>query len=70
MGIRGSATAGGKRITLPLKGITEYETRVHREFEDFYGVDILDLASQHLRRKYDLPGRLKELMFYGRTLGE
>jgi predicted dehydrogenase len=70
MGIRGSATAGGKKVILPLKEITEYERRVHSEFEKVYGVDILDLASQHLRRKYDLPGRLKELMFYGRTLEE
>ena len=69
MGIRASATAGGKKTILPLKEITEYERRVHSEFENVYGVDILDLEPQHLKQKYDLPGRLRELMFYGRTLG-
>jgi len=66
MAVRGSAWAGGREIALPLTGITDYERQVHRAFGEIYGADILDLGPQHLRRKYDLPGRLRELMFYGR----
>ena len=66
--IRTSALAGGREISLPLTAITDYEKQVHSAFGEIYGVDILDLTPQHLRRKYDLPGRLRELMFYGRPL--
>jgi len=68
MAIRGSATAKGQKAILPLKEINEHEKRLHSEFKNFYGVDILDLSLQHLKQKYTLSGPLREMMYYGRIM--
>ena len=68
MAIRESASLDGARVTLPLTDITGHERQIHEEFATAYGVDILALGTEHLKRVYDLPGRLRELMYYGRIL--
>lgn len=67
MAIRASAETGGRKVALPLTQITEHERQVHEAFHEVYGIDILDLGPEHLKRRYELPGRLRELMFHGRT---
>jgi len=66
MAIRESASKGGEKVDLPLAGITEHEKLIHSEFEQVYGIDMLELSLEHLKQKYTLPGRLRELMYYGR----
>jgi len=68
MAIRGSATENGKKISLPLTTATEHEKILHSEFKNVYGIDIMDLTLDHLRKKYTLPDRLREFMYYGRIL--
>jgi predicted dehydrogenase len=68
MAIRGSATENGKKISLPLTSATEHEKILHSEFKAVYGIDIMDLTLDHLRKKYNLPDRLREFMYYGRIL--
>lgn len=68
MAVRESASRGGRRVALPLIDITGHERLIHEEFAKVYDADILDLQPRHLKRKYDLPGRLRELMYYGRIL--
>ncbi len=68
MGVRESASRDGEKIVLPLREITEYEKRIHRVFEEVYGVDILSVKPRHLAQTYSLPGRLRELVLYGRVL--
>lgn len=67
MAIRESASKGVE-VRLPLEGVTEHERLIHEELAKVYGVDPLELTPQHLRVRYTLPGRLRELMYYGRTL--
>ncbi len=66
MAVRESASKNGEKVTLPLMEITEHEKLIHSEFEQVYGIDMLELSLEHLKRKYTLPGRLRELMYYGR----
>jgi predicted dehydrogenase len=65
--IRESAFTG-ERVALPLTKITEHEKLIHSEFEKVYGVNMLDLNLQHLKKKYTLPGRLRDVMYTGRSL--
>jgi hypothetical protein len=67
LAIRESATEGGKRVSLPLTEVTGHEELIHREFEKVYGIDMLGLSLQHLKQKYTLPGRLKDVLYQGRT---
>ncbi len=66
MAVRGSAAENGKRLYIPLTGMNKYEKILHSEFKKNYGIDILDLTLDHLKKKYTLPGSLRELMYYGR----
>ena len=68
MAVRESASEGGQKVALPLVEITGHEKLIHSEFEEVYGIDILELSLQHLKQKYTLPSRLRELMYYGRIL--
>ena len=68
MAIRESASNSGQKVNLPLVDITGHEKLIHSEFEKVYGIDILELSLQHLKQKYTLPNRLRELMYYGRIL--
>jgi predicted dehydrogenase len=68
MAIRESASNSGQKVLLPLVEITGHEKLIHSEFEKVYGIDILELSLQHLKQKYTLPSRLRELMYYGRIL--
>lgn len=68
MAIRGSATENGKKLSLPLTEATEHEKILHSEFKAVYGIDIMDLTLDHLRKKYNLPDRLREFMYYGKIL--
>ena len=70
MAIRGSATEGGKRISLPMTEPTEHEKLLHSEFKTVYGVDIMDMTLEHLKVKYTLPDRLREFMYYGRIIAK
>jgi len=67
MAIRNSASRDGVRVHLPLEGITEHEKLVHEEFTKVYGSGPLELGLRQLRVRYTLPGRLRELMYCGRT---
>lgn len=66
--IRGSAMSNGRVITLPMRETNEYERLLHSEFKKFYGIDILDLSVEHLKKRYTLPSNLRELMYYGRVI--
>ncbi len=68
MAIRGSATENGRKISLPLMTATEHEKMLHSEFKNIYGIDIMELTLDHLRKKYTLPDRLREFMYYGKVL--
>lgn len=68
MAIRESASKDGERVDFPLLAITGHEKLIHSEFEEVYGIDMLELSLQHLKQKYILPGRLRELMYYGRIM--
>lgn len=70
MAIRDSEMRGGVRVDLPLRGITEYERTIHREFAMIYGSDPLESDLRRLRAKYALPGSLREMMYYGRVIRE
>jgi predicted dehydrogenase len=70
MAIRGSATEGGKKISLPMTEPTEHEKILHSEFKAVYGVDIMDMTLDHLKVKYTLPDRLREFMYYGRIIAK
>lgn len=65
--IRGSAAENGKRLNIPLTEMNKYEKILHSEFKKNYGIDILDLTLDHLKKKYTLSGSLRELMYYGRV---
>ncbi|MCC6005973.1 MAG: Gfo/Idh/MocA family oxidoreductase [Thermofilum sp.] len=65
--VRDSALRGGLKIQLPLKEITIYEKLLHEEFAKVYGLDPLLLNPEHLKVKYALPGKLRSLMYCGRT---
>lgn len=68
MAIRESAFHNGTRVSLPLKSVTEHEKLIHTEFAKVYASDPLDLSLEHLKIRYMLPGRLRDLMYYGRIL--
>jgi hypothetical protein len=70
MAIRDSESKGGERVDLPLKGLTEHERLIHEEFAKAYGTDPLESDLRQLRSRYSLPGNLRELMYYGRVLGD
>jgi predicted dehydrogenase len=65
--VRESALHSGLKIPLPLRDTTTYEKIVHEEFAKVYGVDPLLLKPEHLKVKYVLPGKLRSLMYCGRT---
>jgi len=65
--VRESALQGGLKIQLPLRETTNYEKIMHEEFTKVYGVDPLLLKPEHLKVKYSLPGKLRSLMYCGRT---
>lgn len=67
MAVRGSATEG-REITLPMQEANEHEKMLHSEFKNVYGIDIMELTLDHLKKKYTLPDRLREFMYYGRIL--
>jgi hypothetical protein len=67
MGLRDSATRGVK-VKFPIRGMTEHEKVIHSQFAEIYGIDLLELSPKHLRVKYSLPGKLREMMYYGRAL--
>jgi len=67
MAIRDSETRGGVRVDLPLRGMTEHERSIHKEFAMTYGSDPLELNLRQLKAKYTLPGGLREMMYYGRV---
>jgi len=69
MAIRGSATEG-RKISLPMTEANEHEKRLHSEFRDVYKIDIMELTLEHLKKKYTLPDRLREFMYYGKTLAQ
>jgi predicted dehydrogenase len=60
----------GERVALPLAKVTEHEKLIHSEFEKVYSVDMLELNLQHLKKKYTLPGRLRAVMYSGRSLND
>jgi hypothetical protein len=64
---RDSALRGSLKIQLLLKGITIYEELLHEEFAKVYGLDPLLLEPEHLKVKYALPGKLRSLIYCGRT---
>jgi predicted dehydrogenase len=64
--IRQSASKDGEKVELPLTEITQHERHIHSEFQEFYGIDMLDMRLEHLKRRYTLPDRLRELMYYGK----
>lgn len=66
--IRESATKDGEKVFLPLKGVTKIEKLIHSEFQKVYGVYMPEMGIEHLKQKYTLPGALREIMYYGRTL--
>jgi len=68
MAIRDSAFRNGTRVRLPMKSVTEHEKLIHSEFAEVYGSDPLDTTLEDLKARYTLPERLRELMYYGRTL--
>lgn len=68
MAIRDSETRGGVRVDLPLRGITEHERLIHKEFAMTYGSDLLESNLRQLKAKYALPGSLREMMYYGRVI--
>ncbi|HGJ67362.1 TPA: Gfo/Idh/MocA family oxidoreductase [bacterium] len=68
MAVRGSATEG-RRIDLPMTEPNQHEKDLHSEFKKVYGVDIMDITIEHLKKKYSLPDQLRELMYYGKVLG-
>jgi len=70
MAIRDSEMRGGVRVDLPLRGITEYERMIHKEFAMIYGSDPLESDLRRLRATYALPGSLREMMYYGRVIRE
>jgi predicted dehydrogenase len=65
MAIRESASQGGAAVALPLSGMTDHERLIHAEFEKAYGIDMLALTPEHLRRQYTLPERLRDVMYWG-----
>lgn len=67
LAIRESASEGSKRVALPLMEVTGHEELIHTEFEKVYGIDMLGLSLQHLKQKYALSGRLKDVLYYGRA---
>ncbi|MFC1716829.1 Gfo/Idh/MocA family protein [Candidatus Poribacteria bacterium] len=67
LAIRESASEGGKKVAVPLTEITGHEELIHTEFEKVYGIDMLGLSLQHLKQKYTLPGRLKDVLYQGRA---
>lgn len=66
--VRESETLGGATVCLPIEGMTAYEGLIHEEFARIYGVDPLDTSLRHLKKRYVLPSRLHDLMYFGRTL--
>jgi len=68
MAIRESESRSGVRVDLPLKAAVEHEKLIHMEFAKVYGLDPLDMSLKHLKIRYALPERLRELMYYGRIL--
>lgn len=67
MAIRDSESRGGVRVDMPLRGITDHERLVHKEFAITYGSDPLESNLRQLKAKYSLPGSLREIMYYGRV---
>ena len=67
MGIRDSATSGAE-IDFPISDMTEHERKIHSQFAKTYGIDLLEMTPEHLKMRYSLPGELREMMYYGRTL--
>ncbi len=67
MAVRGSATEG-RGIHLPMSEPNQHEKDLHSEFKKVYGVDIMEMTLEHLKKRYLLPDRLRELMYYGRTI--
>ncbi|MCD6505896.1 Gfo/Idh/MocA family oxidoreductase [Candidatus Poribacteria bacterium] len=67
MGIRDSATSGTE-IDFPISDMTEHERKIHSQFAKTYGIDLLEMTPKHLKMRYSLPGELREMMYYGRTL--
>ena len=67
LAIRESASEGGKTVAIPLTEVTGHEELIHTEFEKVYGIDMLGLSLQHLKQKYTLPGRLKDVLYQGRA---
>jgi predicted dehydrogenase len=43
--LRESALLGSQPVTLPLRDLTQHETRLHRTFHERYGCDPLDAAA-------------------------
>jgi predicted dehydrogenase len=68
--IRESASKGGERVAIPLVEVTQHEKLIHSEFEKVYQIDMLGLSLQHLKQKYTLPSRLRDVMYHGRTSAE